>query len=66
MSKILTKKDMYEILVNYTTIPQNVIDSIIKINGDREQVYKDILFAFTDVANFNIFIEEHIQEEEIE
>lgn len=44
----MTKYEMYTILLEEVEVSQEALDLIIKINGDKEQTYKDVLFAVTD------------------
>ena len=55
---IYNKEIMKEILINDVHVPSEALELVLSLNGNREQVYRDILFAYTGISNFNYYVEE--------
>ena len=55
---VFNNEKMADILINYAHVSTEAFKLALKLCGDREQVYKDILFIYTGVSDFDFFIEE--------
>lgn len=55
---IYTKDDMREILIDDVHVTTRELNLAIKLLGDIEQVYKDILFVYTGISDFDYFVNE--------
>ena len=53
-----TKDDMIEILINDVHVTNRELNLVTKLCGDIEQVYKDVLFVYTGVSDFDYFVNE--------
>lgn len=53
-----TKDDMIEILINDVHVTNRELNLVTKLCGDIEQVYKDVLFVYTGISNFDYFVNE--------
>lgn len=58
MVKVLNNEQMTEILISYVHVSKEALNLALKLNGDREQTYKDILFVYTGISDFDYFINE--------
>ena len=58
MAKVLNNEQMTEILISYARVSKEALNLALKLNGDKEQTYKDILFVYTGVSDFDYFINE--------
>ncbi len=55
---IYNKEIMKEILIDDVHVNPEALDLVLSLNGNKEQVYKDILFAYTGISDFNYYVEE--------
>lgn len=54
----LKKDDMTNILINNVGVTNDSLQLALKLCGDTDKVYKDILFIFTGYSTFEDYVEE--------
>ena len=62
MVKVFNDEKMTEILISYVHVSKEALNLALKLNGDKEQTYKDILFVYTGISDFEYFVEEVLNE----
>lgn len=63
MVKVFNNEKMTEILMSYVHVSKEALNLALKLNGDKEQTYKDILFVYTGISDFDYFVEEVLNNE---
>ena len=62
MAKVFNDEKMTEILISYVHVSKEALNLALKLNGDKEQTYKDILFVYAGISDFEYFVEEVLNE----
>ena len=54
----IKKDDMANILINTVGVTSDSLELALRLCGDTDKVYKDILFIYTGYSSFENYVEE--------